>query len=482
MKKLLTILLFVVIAFASKAQYGNQFQYNAFFKTQGAFDFPSELGTDIKSFSVNLFGMNAYLGNSIADVNWLYDVATSIETGTIDGNTVPVLRNPDGSTYLLPHVVLDHLVNNTPENNFLVGGFDVYTPLAIAFKVKTGEDKKEVVTFAFNHRIKTGTSTYLGKDLFTFMYDGIGSFGTDPANLVDFSVGFHAYSEWAFGMSFPVLELGNSKELRAGMNLKYLVGYAAADTRRANLSLTNQGEGDVWDFNLDYLFNAALPLNAIENGSEIEPLAYGRRGIGNGMGIDFGISLQIMENLKTTMAINDVGSIRYGNGNVINISGNGNVSFDGVRVNVFGLDSVRFNADTLISRFTPNVTYNDFNVALPTRLTLAGEFGLSQKETRKGQEYFQHTLHFTYIQGFNKAVGNSTRPFVNVGYSYRLGNMLSTGVNTGFGGIYGFNIGGFVGLRGGPFRISFSSNALLGGLAPQLAKGFDFRLNMALAI
>jgi hypothetical protein len=60
--------------------------------------------------------------------------------------------------------------------------------------------------------------------------------------------------------------------------------------------------------------------------------------------------------------------------------------------------------------------------------------------------------------------------------------VLSTGVNTGYGGIYGFNIGGFGGLRGGPFRISFSSNALLGGMAPQLAKGFDFRLNMALAL
>ncbi|MFY0673572.1 MAG: hypothetical protein JXQ87_09205 [Bacteroidia bacterium] len=482
MKKLTIILALVVVAFSTKAQYGNQFQYNAFFKTQGAFDYPSELGTDIRTFSVNLFGMNSYLGNSIADVNWLYNIATGIETGTIDGQSVPVLRNADGSTYLLPHVVLDHLVNNTPETNFLVGGFDVYTPLAIAFKVKAGEDKKEVVTFAFNHRIKTGTSTYLGKDLFKFMYNGIGSFGTDPANLVDFSVGFHAYSEWAFGMAFPVLELGNGMALRAGMNLKYLIGYAAIDTRTANLNLTNLNEGDVWDFNLDYLFNAAGPIDAIEDGADISPVSFARRGIGNGMGIDFGASLQVMENLKATMAVNDIGSIRYGNGNVINISGSGNVSFDGVRVNVFGLDSVRFNGDTLISRFEPEVTYNDFNVALPTRLTLSGEFGLNQKETRKGQEYFQHTIHFTYIQGFNKAVGNSTRPFVNVGYSYRLGNVLSTGVNTGYGGIYGFNIGGFVGLRGGPFRISFSSNALLGGMAPQLAKGFDFRLNMALAL
>ncbi len=481
MKKLLIALSLALLVFSSKAQYGNQFQYNAFFKSQGAFDYPSELGTDISRFSVNLIGVNFYLGNSLADVNWLYNVATKVETAKIDNASVPVLKNADGSMYLLPHVVLDHLVNNTPETNFLVGGLNILPPLAIAYKIKTGEDKHELVTFSLNHRMRTGTSTYLGKDLFRVLYNGNGSFGTEPANLIDINLGAHAFSEWGFGMALPVMELGNSMKIRAGMNLKYLIGYGAFDTRNANLTLTNQGEGDQWDFELDYLFNAAYPKDALDSSKDFNVSQFIRKGIGNGIGIDFGATVQLMENLKVSASVNDLGSIKYGNGNTINISGHGNVSFDGVRVNVFGLDSVNFNYDTLLSKFEPTITQNDFNVALPTRITLSGQFGINEKETRKGLAYYQHTVHFTYIQGFNKAVGNSTRPFINVAYSYRLGNVLSAGVNTGYGGIYGYNIGGFVGLRGGPFRISFASNALLGALTPHLAKGMDFTLNMALA-
>ncbi|MGB0428894.1 MAG: DUF5723 family protein [Bacteroidia bacterium] len=482
MKKLIIIIILLNGVFIANAQYGNQYQYNAFFKTPGAFDYPSELGTDFRTFSVNLIGVNFYLGNSLADVNWLYNVATKVETAKIDETSVPVLKNSDGSMYLLPHVVLDHLVNNTPETNFLVGGLNVYPPLSLAYKVKTGEDKKELVTFAFNHRLKVGTSAYLGKDLFNVLYNGNASFGADPANLVDFNLGMHAYSEWALGMAFPVMQLNNNMSIRAGMNLKYLIGYAAFDTRNATLSLANQGEGDVWDFNLDYLFNLAVPGAVTDSTQEFDAVSFGRRGIGRGMGIDFGVSVQILENLKATAAVNDIGSIRYGNGNVINISGNGNVAFDGVKVNVFGLDSIQFNYDTLLSKFEPVITNNDFSVNIPTRLTLSGEYGINEQETNKGKVYYKHNIHFTYIQGFNRAVGNSTRPFINVGYSYRMGNFLSAGLNSGYGGIYGVNIGGFVGLRGGPFRISFASNALLGAFTPQLAKGMDFTINMALAL
>lgn len=482
MKRFLILAIGLLSVLSLKAQYGNQFQYNAFFKTAGAFDYPSEVGTDIRKFSVNLFGANMYLGNSIADINWMYNVATNIETGTIDGQSYPVLRNDDGSTYLLPHVVLSHIVNETPSSNFLTGGAKIYPPLSIAYKVKAGEEKEEIATFSFNHSLRVGTSYHFGKDLFSFLYNGNGSFGAEPVNLIDFKLGFHAYSEWAVGAAFPVVELGNGLKVRAGFNLKYLVGYAAFDTRRANLNLVNDN-GDVWTFNADYLFNLAVPPVAFDStSSEIDPVSYGRNGIGQGIGIDFGASVQIFDNLKAYGSINDLGSVRYGGDGVRNIKGSESLTFDGVRVNVYSLDSFSFNADTLLGRFLPEVSSLDFNMPIATRLTLGAEFGLNEQETKKGDTYFKHNFHFTYIQGFNKAPGNSTRPFVNVAYSYRLKNILSVGANTGYGGIYGFNFGGFVGFRGGPFRFGLASNAVFAPLVPQLSKGIDFSINMAFAL
>ncbi|MBI1182661.1 hypothetical protein GC194_00210 [bacterium] len=481
MRNLYLITIFLLAAASlAKAQYGNQYQYNPFFKTSGAFDYPSELGTDIKKFSVNLFGANMYLGNSVADVNFLYNIATRTEMGKVDGNSVPVLRNSDGTAYLMPHVLLDHIVNQTPNTNFLVGGLNLYPPIALAYKIKAGADKKEVVTFSFNHRLRVGSSYYFGKDLFSMLYNGNGSFGNTPVNLIDFDLKFHAYSEWAFGAAFPVVELGNSMKIRGGFNLKYLVGYAAFDTKKANLSMTNQN-GKEWDFKLDYLFNLAVPGTVFNSNENLNAADYARHGIGRGLGFDVGGSIQIMKNLKAYAAVNDIGSIRYGGSGVRNYSGTGDVKFDGVRFQIFNRNDYTSNQDTLLTKFEPKETELDFNMALPTRITLGGEFGIGEMETRKGQTFFKHNFHFTYIQGLNRAPGNSTRPFINAAYAYRIGNILSLGLNTGYGGIYGFNIGGFLGFRGGPFRLGIASNALLGGLAPQVAKGADLTLNIGFA-
>lgn len=454
------------------AQYGNQYQYTSFFKTSGAFEYPSELGQDFRTFSVNLIGLNGYLGNSVADVNWLYNMGT----------------NPNGYDPLtLAGEGLSHIINNTPETNFVLGGVNILPPLALAYKFKKGEDREEIVTLSLNHRVRTGSSFYFGKNFFRLLYEGNETFGTEPTNLTDFDIRAHAYGEWSIGAAFPIMEMGNGIALRGGFNLKYLFGYGALNVEKADVIMTNSPTGEVWDFQVDYRFNAALPGigdTTTEIFSDVNPLSYATAGIGSGTGIDVGASAQIMDNLKAYLSINDIGSINYSGDNAVNFSATNNVKFDGVRINIFNTSSeeVEFKYDTLLSRFTPKETNNNFKMALPTRLVLGGEFGINQQETKKGQEYFQHNLYFTYIQGFNRSPGNATRPFVNVGYGFNAKNILSVGVNTGYGGVYGMNIGAFLGFRGGPFRFALASNAFLGTLAPSVAKGFDLTLNMGFAI
>lgn len=471
MKRSILILSFLSFATCIWAQYGNQYQYTSFFKTSGAYEYPSELGEDFRSFSVNLIGFNGYLGNSIADVNWLYNLGT----------------NPNGYDELvLAEEALSHIVNETPETNFLLGGANIYPPLALAYKFKKGEDKKEIVTLSLNHRIRAGNSFYFGKNFFRLLYEGNETFGSTPTNLTDFDLRSHAYGEWSIGAAFPIMEVGNGIALRGGFNMKYLIGYAAVNVERADLVMTTSPTGETWDFEVDYRFNAALPgIGDTSTGvfEGVEALSYATTGIGNGLGIDVGASAQILNNLKAYFSVNDIGSISYSN-EVRNYSAKSSVSFEGVRVNVFNTasDSIELRYDTLLSKFTPKETTDGFKMALPTRLVLGGEFGVNQKETSKGQEYFKHNLYFTYIQGFNRAPGNATRPFLNVGYGFNAKNIVSVGVNGGYGGAYGANLGAFIGFRGGPFRMALGSNAILGSLAPSIAKGFDFTLNMGFAI
>jgi len=475
MKRFLIIGLFAgLLAQSAMAQYGNQFQYNSFFKTTGSFEYPSELGTDIRTISVNLFGSSMYLGNSVADVNWLYNFAD--QSSTALANNTNYLQGPNGEQYSIPHVLLDHMVNQTPETNYILGGGAVYPPLAIAFKVKTGEEKREIVTFSFNHKLKTAASYYFGKNLFRLLYNGNETFNGERVNLTDINLGVHAYREIGFGAAFPIIDL-KGMGLRGGFNLKYLTGYGGLKTNNADVFFQSSEDGTNWTFEGDYRINAAYPdFDNINTGDLV------RQGIGTGIGIDVGASLQIWENLKAYMSINDLGAVTYGSDHSTNLSSSGKVVFEGVRVNVFSTDDITVNYDTLLTKFNPKETNEGFNIALPTRLVLGGEFGINSKESKKGVEYFQHNLYFTYIQGFNRSPGNSVRPFINAGYGYRAGNVVSVGVNTGYGGIYGYNLGAFVALRGGPVRFALGSNAFLSGFVPNLAKGFDFSMNLGIAI
>ena len=470
MKRSILLLSFLSVATTIWAQYGNQYQYNSFFKTSGAFEYPSELGEDFRTFSINLVGFNGYLGNSVADVNWLYNLGTNP-------------NDYDGLT--LAEEGLSHIINNTPETNFILGGAHIYPPLAFAYKFKKGEDKQEVVTLSLNHRVRVGSSFYFGKNFFRLLYEGNETFGSEPTNLTDFDIRMHAYGEWAIGAAFPVMELGNGIKLRGGFNMKYLFGYAALNVEKADLLMTTSPTGETWDFDVDYRFNAALPGVSDTSTGVFEGVgaSYVTNGIGGGLGIDVGASARIMDNLKAYISVNDIGAITYSN-DVVNYAATSTLSFDGVRVNLFNTDSneIEVRYDTLLSRFTPKETNDAFKMALPTRLVLGGEFGVNGKETAKGQEYYQHNLYFTYIQGFNRSPGNATRPFINVGYGFNAKNMISVGVNGGYGGVYGANLGAFLGFRGGPFRLALGSNAILGSLNPSIAKGFDFTLNMGFAI
>lgn len=475
MKKLVIAGLFAMSFMqAAWAQYGNQYQYNSFFKTTGSFEYPSELGTDIRTFSVNLFGASTYLGNSVADVNWLYNFANQSGSALADGSNY--VDGPNGEQYSIPHVFLDHIVNQTPETNYILGGATIYPPLAVAFKVKTGEEKREIVTFSFNHRVKTATSYYFGKNLFRLLYNGNETFGGERVNLTDINLGVHAYREIGFGAAFPMIDIKGTMGLRGGFNLKYLTGYGGFKTTNADVFFQSSEDGTRWTFDGDYRINAAYPDPDNITGATV------RSGIGSGIGIDVGASLQIFENLKAYASINDIGGISYGSDNSTNFSSSGTIIYEGVRVNVFSADDITVNYDTLLSKFDPVETNEGFNISLPTRIVLGGEFGLIGKESKKGVKYFKHNVHFTYIQGLNRSPGNSVRPFINGGYSYRAGNAVSMGVNTGYGGIYGFNLGAFVALRGGPVRFAIGSNAFLSGFVPNLAKGFDFSMNLGIAI
>lgn len=482
MKKQILLFAFLFIGIMAKAQFGVQYIHSPYFKTTGSYELPSQLGTDFKHASINLIGQQFYFGNSAISANslynyqaWLLRPEDFMQEGQSEGQF---------NTYAAINIANDFI--GTRSSQSFIAGMRTYSPLSVAFKLKTKVDGEriELATFSIRNNVRVASNFTVGNGIFKLIRDGNGPYVGETINLGGYYPNFHAYSEWVIGAAIPVIDLDFVK-IRGGFNAKLLTGIAAIYTERSDIEMTTSPDARSIVFDVDYKINlSAVGLSVGDTSLDFNGNGIGPRvvtdGAGNGIGIDFGFTGEITDALKVSVALNDIGSIKYEE-NVVNYSGEGEIIYDGLLVDFFSLeDGFQINTDTVIEVFEPNRTRSDFNVPLPTRLVLNGQYGMNKTE-KNGKEYFKHTFHLTYIQGFNRAAGNTRYPFINVAYHYQLGNFLNLGVNTGYGALYGTNIGAHIGLRGGPFRLGIGSNTTLGFLAPSAAKGADFYFNMGFA-
>ena len=467
-KQLSLIALLSMLSSGVFAQYANQYLYTGLSSNMGAYEVPSLLGEDIRTLEVRLLGIRPFFGTSVTNVNSVYNYATFEPSAGQD------------SSYLVRSILTDFL-KNSPDNNFVSAGVSVFAPLSVTFKVKTGEDKKELATFSFNHRVRVASSLHFGKGLAQLAWEGNREYLGETINLADYYINAHAWAEFGVGAAFPIMDLNDMISLRGGFNVKYLNGFGALYTERSELNFTTASDARYVDLGLDYRINAALPfdpLDSTEDGGNVDPTVR----LGTGLGFDFGVTAKILDNIKASIAFNDIGGIGYSNG-VYNYYGDTTVRFEGVDVDLFNIDeSFEFDPDTLLDLIEPTQSNNSFRMPLPTRMVLHGSMGLQEKETKKGMKYYSHNVYFTYIQGFNRSPGNSLRPFLNAGYTYDLKHFLTVGGNLGWGGVYGANIGMHLSLRGGPLRFGIGSNSALGLLIPTSAQGTDFWMNLSIAI
>ena len=453
------VLLF--LASPSMAQYNNQLFYNNYFKTTASFNMPSELGTDIKRFSLDLPSFQFYAGNTAFSAQDMYDVyyVASADSTKYDEITKA-------------GYILNKIAGNTRERNYIYAGTNVY-PLNLAFKVH--RKGNELATFGLSTRVVGGGNVLYGGQIFELAKNGNGAFAGEEINLGNFGMNAQAYYEIGFGAAFPIVKIGELVDLRGGFKVKQLIGLSAIQTVQSDVLLNTHPEGRELDFTMDYRVNIAAPL---DEGQEITSIL--NSGLGRGLGFDAGVSGKILDRFRVSLAVNDIGGIRY-SGQVRNYSTSENYNWKGLNIDFDSLESaLELGLDTFLQEFDLTETNESFRTPLATRLVLNGTFGLGQM-SKKGMTFYRHNFHLTYIQGFTNVPGNSTIPFINAAYAFNLANMLTVGANLGYGGSYGFNMGTFLSANLAVVRIGIGTNSLLGLLAPSLSRGADLSLNMAIA-
>lgn len=466
MKRIISfaLLLLPLVLFA---QYDAATQYVDFLDINASRSKPYQLGKDPRTVGWMLPHFSVWLGNNFTNYGNLNDIAQA---------------------KVIDNALIQKNYDNLRQKNHLALGTEIQ-PIALSVKIKrknkhdaarfsaegdTESSKKgsnEIVTLSLSYTERILANLAFGKSAFQLVWEGNNN-SNFIGNQADIYLKLNAIHlrEMALGFALPLpIKSEQIPPIRVGGRIRYLQSAANLYTEKAELAMKTDKDGRYIDFNLDYRIKAALDTNFADN---LPPKMLGR-----GIGIDLGGEISLLqERLKVGFSLLDIGAIAY-KSHVYNYARNNQYRYEGVFIDVLKPEqSGDIQIDTLTQRFEPTETYSNYSSPLPTRIVLQGSYHLSKKETNKKKHpYYEHNLYLTYWQGLRTIYNGITIPYVNVGYSYNLKNILNPGVNIGYGGFNRMTAGFSLAVRAGAFRLAITSNqALMAVLNRRAATGTDF--------
>lgn len=329
----------------------------------------------------------------------------------------------------------------------------------------------------FNERIELNTA--FNQDAFRFAYAGNKQFA---GQFVQLSPRFNvlAFAEYYVAGACTIRGSSGDWSIKPAVRISYLSGQAGVDMRDDNvIAVYTEPEGRYLDFNLDYSINTSLGNDSVRlEGSSFNLNEKSlRNGLGSGFGVDFGLRISPRPGLDFNMGLADIGSIHFTEGTT-NMYNHSTYRYEGAEIDLAKHHSL--NLDSLATFARPQYSYDAFSVKLPTRLALSASIGLEKVEYGS-HSYYRHQLSCLYVQGFSNHLSATRIPYIGVGYTYSLQDMLHLGINGGIGGVAGFQVGLLASLKSGPFLLGLQSSNVLSLIAPRAGRGTDAGLLLALA-
>lgn len=218
--------------------------------------------------------------------------------------------NNEMITFLHPSITAEDAMSKFQDMNTFE--FDVdYNILTVGFKAFGGIN-------SIGLSVKSRTGLYLPKDIFTFMKAGQESDVTEYV-IDDMSARTQNYAEIALGHSRAI-----NKKLTVGAKVKFLlgVGYANANVEKMRIYMSD----NKWMIEQKSTFTASKGINLItKDNGEIDDFDYEFNMGGFGLGLDLGATYKVMDNLNVSLAVTDLGFIKWSDASVHN---NLNSSFE----------------------------------------------------------------------------------------------------------------------------------------------------------
>jgi hypothetical protein len=199
-----------------------------------------------------------------------------------------------------------------------------------------------------------------------------------------------------YGLSYGIMILDDgTSELKAGATLRYLGGIAYLGLKGNNLDVSYNSQGDSFsakNSDLEFASNLVSANGAYSNGINVSDIVNHLFGAGSGSGLggDIGVtyiyridetgksSNKVREDdkhkLKISVAITDIGAIKYKSGNnyTVNVTGNGYLTGQGLADNIKKITTLKNYAHK--QGYTIDTGAAATKVHMPTALVLSADY------------------------------------------------------------------------------------------------------------
>ncbi|MEO9964336.1 MAG: DUF5723 family protein [Reichenbachiella sp.] len=291
-----------------------------------------------------------------------------------------------------------------------------------------------------NERVKS--SFYYPKHMLEYLLHGNGDFIDQEVVENNLRGGLSYYREYGVGYSRQLTVLG-SKKLRVGIRAKFLQGFLQAQVDEdAYVSFLTDAES----FNVRISTNQ--PVLHTAGFDTMDEDGYLISNANKGFGVDIGADMEITPKLKVAFSINDIGSINWKEGVKNYELIESEATFGGLDLR--DLDEAGdILSDTLEQLFDYEETTNSFKSKLNTRIFASGAYQVLPNGTVTGTIMTRNDLgkqSFTY----------------GVGYTHKVGRMLTVSTTVSKKPSQGFAIGGGFGARLGFMQVYTSIDNVIG--------------------
>lgn len=270
-----------------------------------------------------------------------------------------------------------------------------------------------------------------------------------------------------FSTSFRARNLRPIERIKVGASLKWIAAHAYAELDDES-RIFHSPTGDSLTATILYTATSAA-RGRLQDNNSTESFSLFPESVGNGVGLDLGMSFNYRETMTFAISLNNLGFVSFGD-NALLKTADTTIIFTGLNDPISG-SSNQNQLDSISNAVkTQERTAKGFTRALPTHLRLGFVYILDERFN------FPAALTVDYVQGFNNNFGNTGVPILGVGGEIRPVREMPIRTSIQLGGRQGFAWALGLGYDQKNLAIDFNIGNIFWPLVPSRVKNLTFGL------